>query len=68
MKISKKDALLWFDYFSQLPKNKEISVKHMEIIYSTFAQIEAAIDNRNDRLMEEIKGLKTLENRTFCGE
>ncbi|MGI5998657.1 MAG: radical SAM protein [Lutispora sp.] len=65
MKISKKDALLWFDYFSQLPKNKEISVKHMEIIYSTFAQIEAAIDNRNDRLMEEIKGLKTLENRTF---
>ena len=65
MKISKKDALLWFDYFSQLPKNKEISAKHMEIIYSTFAQIEAVIEDRNERLMSEIKGLKTLENRTY---
>lgn len=65
MNISKKDALLWFDYFSQLPEDKEISVKHMEIIYSTFAQIEAAVEHRNDMLMKEIKGLKTLENRTF---
>lgn len=65
MKISKKDALLWFDYFSQLPKNKEISAKHMEIIYSTFAQIEAAIDDRNEKLMSEIKSLKTLRNRTY---
>lgn len=65
MKIPKKDALIWFDYFSQLPKNKEISPKHMEIIYSTFAQIEAAVDDRNEKLMSEIKGLKTLDNRTY---
>lgn len=65
MKISKSDALIWFDFFSQLPEEEEVSVKHEEIIYATFAQIEAAVDHRNDRLMSEIKGLKTLENRTI---
>lgn len=65
MKISKEDALIWFDFFSQLPEEENISIKHEEIIYSTFAQIEAAIDHRNDMLMSEIRGLKTLENRTF---
>jgi len=65
MKISKKDALIWFDYFSQLPEEEEIDIKQEEIIYATFAQIEAAIDHRNDTLMSEIKNLKTLENRTF---
>jgi len=65
MKISKSDALIWFDFFSQLAEEEEISTKHEEIIYSTFAQIEAAIDQRNDKLMSEIKSLKTLENRTF---
>ena len=64
MKISKNDALIWFDFFSQLPEEK-ISIKHEEIIYATFAQIEAAIDQRNDTLMSEIKNLKTLQNRTF---
>ena len=65
MKISKTDALIWFDFFSQLPEKEQISVKHEEIIYSTFAQIEAAIDHRNDTLLSEIKSLKNLENRTF---
>jgi uncharacterized protein len=65
MKISKNDALIWFDFFSQLTEEEEISTKHEEIIYSTFAQIEAAIDHRNDTLMSEIRSLKTLENRTF---
>ncbi len=65
MKISKNDALIWFDYFSQMPEEEEINVKHEEIVYATFAQIEAAIDRRNEKLMAEIKGLKTLDNRTF---
>lgn len=65
MKIPKKDALLWFEFFAQLPEDEEIMTRQQELIYSTFAQIEAAIDQRNDRLLSEIKGLKTLENRTF---
>ncbi len=65
MRISKNDAVIWFDFFAQLPEEEEISIKHEEIIYSTFAQIEAAIDHRNEKLMSEISGLKTLVNRTF---
>ena len=65
MKISKKDALLWFDFFSQLPKKAKISIKQEEIVFATFAQIEAAIDHRNDMLMSEIRNLKTLQGRTF---
>ena len=65
MKISKKDALIWFEFFSMLPEDQEVMTKQQEIIYATFAQIEAAIDDRNHKLMSEIKGLKTLKNRTF---
>lgn len=65
MRISKKDALTWFQFYSILPEDEEISAKHQEIIYSTFAQIETAIDYRNDVLLSQIRGLKTLENRTY---
>ncbi len=65
MKISKADALIWFDHLSQLGEEEEISARQEEIIYSTFAQIEAAVDHRNDALLSEIKGLKNLDNRTF---
>ncbi|MDK9712113.1 radical SAM protein [Acidaminobacter sp.] len=65
MKISKKDALHWFEFFSILPEDEEIMTKQQEIIYATFAQIEAAVDHKMDALMADIKNLKTLENRTF---
>lgn len=65
MKISKKDALMWFEFFSILPEDEEIVTKQQELVYSTFSQIEEAIDHRNDLLMAEIKSLKTLENRTY---
>ena len=65
MKIPKKDALIWFDFFAQMPEEEEISIKHEEIIYATFEQIEAAIEHRNNALMAEIKNLKTLQNRTY---
>ncbi|MBK1812237.1 radical SAM protein [Clostridium sp. YIM B02505] len=65
MKISKKDALSWFEFFAMLPEDEEPMTKQQEIIYATFAQIEAAIDHRNEMLMSEIKNFKTLQNRTF---
>ena len=69
MKISKKDALMWFEFFSILPEDEELMTKQQEIVYSTFAQIEEAINHRNDTLMSEIRGLKILENRTiFVGD
>jgi len=65
VKISKMDALVWFDYFSQMTEEEEITTKHEEIIYATFAQIEASVENNRVLLMSKIKGLKTLQNRTY---
>ena len=65
MKISKKDALMWFQFFAMLPEDEELMTRQMEIVYATFAQIERAIDARNEKLMGEIKRLKTLEGRTY---
>ncbi len=65
MKISKKDAYTWFRFFASLPEDEQLMANQMEIVYSTFAQIEEVIDKRNTELMSEIKGLKTLQNRTY---
>lgn len=43
MKISKKDALKWFEFLASL-ENKDISSKYEIIIVSTFSQIEDAIE------------------------
>lgn len=69
MKISKKDALTWFEFFAALPEDEELMTRQQEIVYATFAQIEAAIDYRNGVLMSEITHLNTLESRTtFVGD
>lgn len=65
MKISKKDALMWFEFFSSIPEDEELMTKHYEIIYSAFAQIESAVDAENEKLISEIKGLKSLSGRTL---
>lgn len=64
MKISKKDALTWFEFFSGLPEDERMSTKQQEIVYAVFAQIEASVDHRNGELMAGIQNLKTLEGRT----
>ncbi|MBT9136427.1 MAG: hypothetical protein DDT34_01506 [Firmicutes bacterium] len=65
MKISKRDALRWFEFFAGLPEDEELGVQHQAIIYATFAQIEAAVDRRNEELLSQIRGLKKLKHRTF---
>lgn len=65
MRIAKKDALTWFEFFASLPEDEEIMTRQQEIIYATFAQIEAAVEHRNDLLKAKIKHLKTLEGRTL---
>ncbi len=65
MKISKKDALSWFQFFAMLPEDEQLMVYQQEIVYAVFAQIEDAIDARNEKLMGEIKGLKTIGGRTY---
>ena len=64
MKISKKDALTWFRFFAELPEDEPLMPRQQELAYAVFAQIEDAVDARNERLMKEIPGLKTLKGRT----
>lgn len=65
MRIGKKDALLWFRFFAALPEEEALSPKQQEIVYGTLAQIERAAEARYARLLGEIKGLKTLEGRSY---
>ena len=65
MKISKKDALMWFDFLSSFDEEEEIAPKLMEIAYAAFAQIEATVDDIHEKLKSEIKGLKSLDGRTL---
>jgi pyruvate formate-lyase activating enzyme-like uncharacterized protein len=65
MKISKKDALQWFEFFAMLPEDEELMPRQKEIAYAGFAQIERAVERRRAALRAGLKGLKTLETRTF---
>lgn len=65
MKISKNEALRWFEFFAELPEDEELTTGQQEIVYATFAQIEEVIDDINEGLLSEIKNLKTLDKRTY---
>lgn len=65
MKISKKEALSWMEFFTMLPEDEELMVRQQEILYAVFAQIEAAVHQQHEALKSEIQGLKTLLGRTF---
>ncbi|MBO4367512.1 MAG: radical SAM protein, partial [Clostridia bacterium] len=65
MKISKKDALMWFSFFAALPEDELLSPRQSEIALAAFAQIEAAVDRINDGIMSDIKGLKSPGGRTY---
>lgn len=65
MKISKKDARMWFEFFAALPEEEMLGPKQQEIAYAVFAQIEAAVDARNEVLMAQIGQLQSLEGRTL---
>ena len=65
MKISKRDALAWFQFFAELPEEEALMNFQQEIVYAVFAQIEAAVDAQNEALMAQIPGLCSLEGRTL---
>ncbi|MBQ2957339.1 MAG: radical SAM protein [Clostridia bacterium] len=65
MKISKKDALMWFEFFAQLPEEEALLVRQQEIVYAAFAQIEEAVEHRREQMMKEIPGLRSLAGRTW---
>ena len=64
MKISKRDALAWFEFFAALPEGEELLPHQQEIVYAVLSQIEEAVAQRNAALMSEIPGLQSLQGRT----
>ena len=65
MKISKKDALMWFEFFAQLPEDEQLLNRQQEIVLATFAQIEDAVEHRREQMMKEIPNLRSLAGRTY---
>ena len=65
MKIAKKDALMWCEFFASLPEDEEIMTNQQEIVYATLSQIEDAVDQRREALKAQIAHLKTIGGRTF---
>ena len=65
MKISKKDALMWFQFFAQLPEDEQLLNRQQEIVLATFAQIEDAVEHRREQMMKEIPNLRSLSGRTY---
>ncbi len=64
MKISKKDARLWFSFFAALPEGETLTVRQQEIALAVFAQLERAAEARREPLRRQIPDLRTLEGRT----
>ena len=65
MYISKRDALTWFQFFSELPDDEPLMPRQQALVLATMAQIEAAENARCAELMAQIPGLKTLQGRTY---
>ena len=65
MKISKKDALMWYSFFAQLPEEEELLPRQQELALAVLAQIEDAVEARFDALLSQIPGLKSLQGRTY---
>ncbi len=65
MKISKKDALTWFEFFAQLPPEQGLSPRQLEIGYGALRQIEEAVQAMRRPMLEAVPGLRSLEGRTL---
>ena len=65
MKISKKDALMWFRFFAELPEDEPLMPHQQELAWAVISQIETAVDARHKELMAQIPDLHTLGGRTY---
>ena len=66
LKISKKDALMWFTLFAQMQEaGEELGIHQMDIVYSTLSQIEDAVESRQNALKSRITHLKSFQGRTL---
>ncbi len=60
MKISKQDALTWFQFFADLPEDEPLGCRQQEIALAVFAQIEDAVEAHRAEMLCRIPGLKAI--------
>ncbi len=65
MKISKQDALMWFEFFAELPEGEILPPHQTEIAYAALAQIESAVNRKVSELRAQIPNLHSLNGRTY---
>lgn len=65
MKISKKDALEWFEYLVGIDDEKRQNMKYIELVYSALSQIEKAEQNRREKLIKDIVNIKSFNGRSL---
>ena len=65
MKISKRDALMWFSFFAQLDEEEPLMPRQQEIALAVLSQIELAQEKRIADLRAQIPGLQTIAGRTY---
>ena len=69
MKISKRDALMWYSFFAQLDEDEPLMPRQQEIALAVLSQIELAQEKRIAELRAQIPGLQTIAGRTwFVGD
>ena len=64
MRISKSDALAWFEFFAELPEDEPLPPRQQEIALAVLSQIEVAEAARIDKLKADIPGLQSLGGRS----
>ena len=64
MKISKRDAYTWFQFFASIPEDDGLMNYQQEIAFSVLSQIEEAVMKKHADMKKGIKTLKTLCGRT----
>ena len=66
MKISKIEALEWFNYLADIPVDaKDVFDEYEDIIRSTQRQIERSYMNEVAEIQSNIDGLKDMKGRTY---
>ena len=65
MKISKKDALMWFEFFASLPEDQELLPRQEEIVVDVLSQIEDAQERRIRQRYGALPEVYDIEGRSF---
>ena len=65
MKISKRDALMWYSFFAQLPEDEPLMPRQQELALAVLSQIELAQERRIADLRAQTCSRLIIGSRIF---